>query len=356
MTTRVPAFVMVGAGGFLVQVLTLALLEHVLRWPYPLATLLAVEMALLHNYVWHGRWTWHDRDDAGADRWRRLLRYHVGTGAASVAGNLLITTAGVAWLGLPVLVANALAVAGTSVANFLVADRWVFRAPATSTFATLLLLAPAGPVDAAELRAQTVQAWDRHVADVERTVDTTLAAISAGEPTGRRIGIPGGTIHEWRGAVLIPSVTVEQLVGALETPGLPPPSEDVLEARVLAKDGSHLRVYLKILRAAIVSVTYDTVHDVVFTRQTSTLASSRSVATRIREAGGADHGFLWRLNSYWRYEQQGHDVMVSLVSLSLSRDVPTILKPVASPIIDGIARDSMTRTLEAVERFGRGRG
>jgi hypothetical protein len=127
----------------------------------------------------------------------------------------------------------------------------------------------------------------------------------------------------------------------------------VLDARVLAKDGSHLQVYLKILREAIISVTYDTVHDVVFTRRTPALATSRSVASLIREDGGSDHGFLWRLNSYWRYEQRGNDVLVQLFSVSLSRDVPVIARPVVSPIIDGIGRESVTRTLEAVERFGR---
>lgn len=353
MTGRVPAFVAVGAGGFLLQMVALYTLEQLLRWPYLLATLLAVETAVLHNFLWHERWTWRDRGETGPARWHRLLRYHVGTGVASIAGNLLITMAGVEWLGLPTLVANATAVAATSVANFLVADRWVFRAPATSTFALLLALGASSPADAADLRAETVQAWERHVKDAERTVDGTLARIPIGAPAGRRIPVPSGTIHEWRGAVLVPSLTVEQLVHALETPGLPPPSDDVLEARVLAKDGPHLRVYLKILRAAIISVTYDTVHDVVFTRHTPVLATSRSVATLIREDGGGDHGFLWRLNSYWRYEQRGDDVMVTLFSLSLSRDVPMIARPVASPIIDGIARESVVRTLDAVERFGR---
>ena len=353
MTGRVPAFAAVGAGGFVLQMAVLYLIEHLLRWPYLLATMLAVEAAVLHNFLWHERWTWHDRHDTGAVRWRRLVRYHLGTGVASIAGNLFITMVGVEWIGLPTLAANAAAVAATSVANFLVADRWVFRAPVTSTFALLVALSPSSTAAAAELRAETVQAWERHVMDAERTVDGTLAAISIGAPTGRRIPVPSGTIHEWRGAVLIPSLTVEQLVHALETPGLPPPSDDVLDARVLAKDGSHLQVYLKILRAAIISVTYDTVHDVVFTRHTPALATSRSLATRIREDGGEDHGFLWRLNSYWRYEQRGHDVMVSLFSLSLSRDVPAIVRPVASPIIDGIARESVTRTLDAIDRFGR---
>lgn len=352
MSARVPAFIAVGAGGFVVQMAVLYCAGSVLLWPYPVATLLAVEAAVLQNFLWHERWTWRDRRHEPGTRVGRLARYHAATGLASLAGNVVITALAVEWLGWPLPVANASAVVLTSLANFLLADRWVFRAPATASF--MAVLAFGGPsLEAAELRPQTVEAWNRHVADVERTVDATLATAQAGAPVGRRLSVPGGTIHEWRGSVLIPSVSVEQLVHALETPGLPPPSDDVLDARVLAKNGHSLQVYLKVARSAILSVTYDTVHDVVFTPRTPQLATSRSVATLIREDGGADHGFLWRLNSYWRYEQRGGDVLVTLFSLSLSRDVPAIARPIASPIIDGIGRASMLRTLDAVDRFGR---
>lgn len=355
MSARVPAFVTVGAGGFALQMAVLWLLGGLLHWPYPLATLLAVEAAVLHNFVWHERWTWSDRRPLPATRARRLVRYHAGTGLASLIGNVVLTALAVEWLEWPMLAANAAAVAGTSAANFILADRWVFRAPATASFLVVLVVSGCSTLQAAELRPATVQAWDRHVAEVERTVDTTLASPAGSAPESRRVSVPGGTIHEWRGSVTIRALAVGPLVDALETPGLPPPSEDVLDARVLSKEGHQLQVYLKIARSAIVSVTYDTVHDVAFTWQSPHVVTSRSIATRIREDGGSDHGFLWRLNSYWRYEQRGPDVVVTLLSLSLSRDVPALVRPIAGPIIDGIARESMTRTLEAVERFGRQR-
>src|SRR5262249_43743736 len=90
---------------------------------------------------------------------------------------------------------------------------------------------------------------------------------------------------------------------------------------------------------------------------TATRASSRSVATRIaevdragtsaeRELGpGDDHGYLWRMNSYWRYEQMDGGVMVEMESLTLSRDIPSALRFLAGPIVDRIARESIERTL-----------
>ena len=73
------------------------------------------------------------------------------------------------------------------------------------------------------------------------------------------------------------------------------------------------------------TVTYDTEHRVMFKVQSPDLATSRSVSTKIVEAGGADHGFLWKLNSYWRYSQIGANVLIEVESLSLSREVPTLL-------------------------------
>jgi len=110
-------------------------------------------------------------------------------------------------------------------------------------------------------------------------------------------------------------------------------------------------VYIRLVRHAIVTATYDTEHQMTFTRHSPTLATARSVATRIEEVGGGDRGFLWRLHSYWRYEQQPGGVLVELDSLTLSRSVPAIVRPVAMPMVNQVARESMTGTLEALKRF-----
>src|SRR6185436_5105248 len=151
--------------------------------------------------------------------------------------------------------------------------------------------------------------------------------------------------HDWRGSIVVRNVTVDQLTHALMYPGTAPPQEDVLASRVLDRSGDSLRVYLRITRRTLMTVTYDTEHQVTFERQGAGSAISRSVSTKIAESDGRDRGFLWRLNSYWRYTQVGNDVRVDMRSLSLSRDVPALLRPVSSPIVNRIARESMVKSL-----------
>lgn len=120
----------VGMAGVVVQLAALSVLAGLWRIPYLLATALAVEIALLHNFVWHEAWTW--RGLASDDRWRRLLRFHVGSGLLSIGGNMLFTWCFRQIFGLPLLAANLAAIAVTSVVNFALASSWVFAAPTDS--------------------------------------------------------------------------------------------------------------------------------------------------------------------------------------------------------------------------------
>ena len=219
--------------------------------------------------------------------------------------------------------------------------------------ARLALVAASGlltiGVEARSPEAATIAAWDAFVAGAERKVHS--CECGASRPEGRTFEIPGGVIHQWRGSVYIRGVTVDDAVDALISRGIPPPQDEVLESRVLSRSGDSLVVYLKMSRRALVTVTYDTEHLVTFERLSSTSAASRSVATRIEETGGRDRGFLWRLNSYWRYEQEADGVRIEAESLSLSRPVPVLLKPAASPIISRVGRESMARTLDAMRKF-----
>ncbi|MEQ1913193.1 MAG: GtrA family protein, partial [Vicinamibacterales bacterium] len=259
MSPRLSAFLVVGAIGFVVQMVALFALAS--RWhvPYALATALAVEAAVLHNFVWHECWTWKDRQQHGAGCVRRLLRFNLGTGLTSVVGNIIGTVVGVELLHMPTLVANGLAVVATSLANFMVADRWVFGRRAAATVAGVVLLAQSHAA-AADLKPETLAAWHRHIAVVESTLQDHQDDPPVTEPQGRTYSVQGGSIHEWRGSATIKGITTAQLVRALQSRGLPPPAEDILDARVLERDGDRLRVYMKITRSAIVTVTYDTEH------------------------------------------------------------------------------------------------
>lgn len=217
------------------------------------------------------------------------------------------------------------------------------------TRATLLVLTSLALMTgtaAAQVSRETADAWNSYV----MAVSDRPSAI-ASTPHGTLVHIPGGSIYHSTGSTLIRNATVERVLAALMHPGIPPPQQDVLESRVLWRGDRSLRVYLRLARTSIVTVEYDTEHQVTFTRHSPVMATSRSESVRIVERGGRDRGFLWRLNSYWRYTQIGRDVRVDLESLSLSRGVPPVARAMARPIAERIAHDSLRRTLSAVQRF-----
>jgi putative flippase GtrA len=120
-------FNFVGALGFVVQLGALKLLL-LTRMNYLPATALAVELAVLHNFVWHERFTWKDRPGGGRQRLLRLLRFHLGNGAFSILANLALMWLLVSRLHMTHLVlANAIAVAICSVLNFAIGEWFVFR-------------------------------------------------------------------------------------------------------------------------------------------------------------------------------------------------------------------------------------
>lgn len=117
----------VGALGIAVQMAALALLVHGAGLHYLIATPLAVEAAVLHNFFWHRRWTWADRRPARArDLGGALLRFHVGNGLVSIFGNILCMRLLVGTLSLEPVFANLISIVLCSVINFLLADRFVF--------------------------------------------------------------------------------------------------------------------------------------------------------------------------------------------------------------------------------------
>jgi putative flippase GtrA len=120
--TRWWKFNAVGIGGALLQVCSLWALERA-GVQYLVATAVAVEAAILHNFYWHTRWTWRDRQAS-------LLRFHLANGLVSIVSNLVWMRMFAGWLGMPVIAANLLAITMTSCVNFVLGDRWVFdRAP-----------------------------------------------------------------------------------------------------------------------------------------------------------------------------------------------------------------------------------
>ena len=122
-------FNLVGAIGIVIQLTVLGILNGILKLDYLTSTALAVEAAVLHNFIWHERFTWADR--ASVTRRQALLRlvhFNFTTGTVSILGNLLLMRMLVGQAHLPSLPANLLSVAGCSLVNFLVSEYIVFRA------------------------------------------------------------------------------------------------------------------------------------------------------------------------------------------------------------------------------------
>jgi len=121
-------FNVVGAVGIVVQMGAFALLFSAFHLNYMLATALAVETAVLHNFAWHERYTWkHLPRGAARDVALRLVRFHAGNGAISILGNLALMRLFVGSLHIHHYLASGLAIALCSLLNFAASEWFVFR-------------------------------------------------------------------------------------------------------------------------------------------------------------------------------------------------------------------------------------
>ena len=122
-------FNLVGAMGMAVQLASLALLNWWAPGHYLYASAAALEVTLLHNFVWHLRYTWRDRRDNSA-LWDQLMRFHLSNGLVSMVGNLALMRILVAEARVPVLASNCIAILCCSMVNFCLGNDWVFAARA----------------------------------------------------------------------------------------------------------------------------------------------------------------------------------------------------------------------------------
>jgi hypothetical protein len=251
----------------------------------------------------------------------------------------------------------------------------------------------AGPASATDLEPRTVAAFDRYVAVAEAQSDEQL---SRGEPylwveglpadrravaeaqlrsgqvvierldaTGKGdaekpISVPGGMIHHWIGTVFIPGATLGQTLSLEEDYDHQQEyfHPDVMRSRILRHDGNDFTIDLRLYKRKVITTVLDTEHEVHYTLVDATHAWSRSRTIRIQEvdnAGGPsehlepeghDRGLLWRMNTYWRFEQKDGGTYVECQSISLTRDIPTGLGWLIGPYVNSVPRESLNFTLE----------
>jgi putative flippase GtrA len=122
-------FNLVGAMGMVVQLTSLAVLSRFIAGHYLYASAVAVELAVLHNFVWHVRFTWRDRRDPSV-LLSPLIRFHLSNGLVSLMGNLALMRILVHEARLPLLVSNGVAILCCSVVNFCLGNNWAFAVKA----------------------------------------------------------------------------------------------------------------------------------------------------------------------------------------------------------------------------------
>jgi len=243
----------------------------------------------------------------------------------------------------------------------------------------------------AELKPQTVAAYERYIRLTEAAMDGRLAKrvlididllpeakrndlyarLRKGEVIVERcetkdgtkaIDVPDGLIHDWRGVVWLPGVTIARVIALAQdynryseifTPA-------IRSSKLISRDGDTLTFEQRFVMKHILTGVVNTSNVAIYTTLDGARAYLRSRTTRVSEVAGAgtaqehelpighDSGYLWRANAYWNMEERDGGTWLQCEWITLSRDLPFGLGLIASPIVRGIAHDTAQNTLIAV--------
>jgi hypothetical protein len=248
-----------------------------------------------------------------------------------------------------------------------------FRAKRAVCCALLCLVATVPA--AAGAKPETQAAFDRYVAAAESRIHTEPSSragflgiysfptaecrdvelrLRRGEVMVQAVGntpveIPGGLIHDWVGTAFIPGVKVAQVLALVQDYDHLARyySPDVQASRLIARTGNDFKIYMRLRKHKVITVVLDTEYDVHYGELDADHWYSDSRSTKIAEQDGGDHGFLRRLNSYWRFVQTEDGVIVQCEAISLTRDIPTGLGWMVRPFVTSIPRESLEFTMTA---------
>ncbi len=244
--------------------------------------------------------------------------------------------------------------------------------------------------DAATLTPPTVQAWDRYYKWADTKVSQEVRDLSkfliqdrlspkerqeiqhrlqTGQayvermtnvvPGNEKFSVPDGEIHHWWGTILLPKIKMAQLMPFLKDYNHHAGKfSDVVGSKLISREGEHFTISYRLRRTKVITVNFNTTQDATYYPVDASHVWSKSAATKIAEledAGtpkekelppGEDQGFLWRLVSWWRFQETEAGVIVELESASLSRDIPFALKLI--PFVSSYIRSTPKETLESV--------
>jgi len=172
----------------------------------------------------------------------------------------------------------------------------------------------------------------------------------------------GAMLHHWRGTAFAPGAKARDFERLMKDFDAYPKyfAPQVVQAKLLTEDGDRLEASMRVRQKHVITVVMDTAYDIAFGRLDAQHGYSISRSTRVAEIGGAgtsgegalsageEHGFLWRLNTYWSYEERDGGLYMQIESVSLTRSIPTGLGWVVGPFVESVPRDSLEFTLRAV--------
>jgi hypothetical protein len=184
------------------------------------------------------------------------------------------------------------------------------------------------------------------------------------EEEGKPIEVPDGLIHHWTGVAFVPEVSLEPALSLLQDYDnhWRTYKPDVRRSKLLEHTDNAFRIYLQFYKDSPRHVSFNTEFEVHYTRIDATHAASRAVSARIAELTSPDqpdspefpvgqgHGYLWRVNNYWRLEEKDGGVYMQVESIALSRDVPAIFAWFVNPLIRRVSRQTLAHLLEATRR------
>src|SRR6266436_3274883 len=175
----------------------------------------------------------------------------------------------------------------------------------------------------------------------------------------KHIRVPNGLIHHWIALSFIPNTTLQQVLALLQDYDHHEViyKPDVVRSKLLVADGNRFKVYMRLHQKAVITAVFNVEFNVSYFPVDENRVYSRSYSTRIAEVEnadrsnerekpiGRDRGFLWRLYSYWRFQEKDGGVYVQLESVALSRSVPALLAWVVNPLLKSIPREYLSRLL-----------
>ncbi len=176
----------------------------------------------------------------------------------------------------------------------------------------------------------------------------------------QEIDVPDGLIHHWVGTVFVPNAGVKDAVALMQDYDHHSKyfAPAIARSKLVEHNGNRFRVALRFHVKKIITVTMDTDNEAEFFHPAADRAHSRIRSTRtveIADAGtpqekpkppGDENGFMWNLNTYWRFLERDGGTYIQCESLTLTRDVPFALAWIIRPIVTQMPRESLTFTLE----------